>query len=341
MAIGSDRHPAYLKGGEAMLSNRLVMAVIVVVGVPAAMVGYIALVELLVGLFPYHTRRRVRPWLWVGPALLLLAFYLVYPTLNTAYLSFLNADSTKGVGIENYRYVFTNHDMLDSLKNNVLWLILLTGLTVTFGLLFAVLFDRVQYETVAKALVFLPMAISFVAAGIIWKLMYDYQPPVKPQTGTLNAIATALGGQPVPWLVDRATNNPALIWVGVWVWTGFALVILSAGLKGLPQEIIEAARVDGANEWQILFRVTIPMMSSTIAVVATTMVIYALKAFDIVYVMTNGNFGTDVIANRMYKEMFNYNQFGRASAIAVVLLLAIVPVMLININRFRQQEAIR
>jgi len=317
------------------------MAVIVVVGVPAAMVGYIALMELLVGLFPYHTRRRVRPWLWVGPALLLLAFYLVYPTLNTAYLSFLNADSTKGVGIENYWYVFTNHDMLDSLKNNVLWLILLTGLTVTFGLLFAVLFDRVKYETVAKALVFLPMAISFVAAGIIWKLMYDYQPPVKPQTGTLNAIVTALGGQPVPWLVDRATNNPALIWVGVWVWTGFALVILSAGLKGIPQEIIEAARVDGANEWQVLFRITIPMMSSTIAVVATTMVIYALKAFDIVYVMTNGNFGTDVIANRMYKEMFNYNQFGRASAIAVVLLLAIVPVMLININRFRQQEAIR
>jgi len=317
------------------------MAVIVVVGVPAAMVGYIALMELLVGLFPYHTRRRVRPWLWVGPALLLLAFYLVYPTLNTAYLSFLNADSTKGVGIENYWYVFTNHDMLDSLKNNVLWLILLTGLTVTFGLLFAVLFDRVKYETVAKALVFLPMAISFVAAGIIWKLMYDYQPPVKPQTGTLNAIVTALGGQPVPWLVDRATNNPALIWVGVWVWTGFALVILSAGLKGIPQEIIEAARVDGANEWQVLFRITIPMMSSTIAVVATTMVIYALKAFDVVYVMTNGNFGTDVIANRMYKEMFNYNQFGRASAIAVVLLLAIVPVMLININRFRQQEAIR
>jgi len=305
------------------------------------MVGYIALMELLVGLFPYHTRRRVRPWLWVGPALLLLAFYLIYPTLNTAYLSFLNADSTKGVGIENYRYVFTNRDMLDSLKNNVLWLILLTGLTVTFGLLFAVLFDRVKYETVAKALVFLPMAISFVAAGIIWKLMYDYQPPVKPQTGTLNAIVTALGGQPVPWLVDRATNNPALIWVGVWVWTGFALVILSAGLKGIPQEIIEAARVDGANEWQVLFRITIPMMSSTIAVVATTMVIYALKAFDIVYVMTNGNFGTDVIANRMYKEMFNYNQFGRASAIAVVLLLAIVPVMLININRFRQQEAIR
>jgi alpha-glucoside transport system permease protein len=321
--------------------NRIVTAVIVVVGVPAATVAYVALVEALTGRLPYHTRRRVRPWLWVGPALFLLAFYLIYPTLNTIYLSLFNADSSQFVGLENYKYVFTNQAMLSSLKNNVLWLVLLTGLTVGFGLAFAVLFDRVKYEAVAKALIFVPMAISFVAAGVIWKLMYDYQPPGQPQTGTLNAVVAGLGGQPIAWLVNSTTNNPALIWVGVWVWTGFALVILSAGLKGIPQEIIEAARVDGANEWQILTRITIPMMSSTIAVVATTMVIYALKAFDIVYVMTNGNFDTDVIANRMYKEMFNFQQFGRASAIAVVLLAAIVPVMLININRFRRQEEIR
>jgi alpha-glucoside transport system permease protein len=315
--------------------------VIVVVGVPAATVAYIALVEALAGRLPYHIRQRVRPWLWVGPALFLLTVYLIYPTLNTMYLSLFDADSSQFVGLENYKYVFTNQNMLSSLKNNLLWLVLLTALTVGFGLAFAVLFDRVKYEAVAKALIFLPMAISFVAAGVIWKLMYDYQPPGHAQTGTLNAVVAGLGGQPIAWLVNPKTNNPALIWVGVWVWTGFALVILSAGLKGIPQEIIEAARVDGANEWQILTRITIPMMSSTIAVVATTMVIYALKAFDIVYVMTNGNFDTDVIANRMYKEMFNFNQFGRASAIAVVLLLAIVPVMLININRFRQQEAIR
>jgi alpha-glucoside transport system permease protein len=283
----------------------------------------------------------VRPWLWVGPALFLLTVYLIYPTLNTMYLSLFDADSSQFVGLENYKYVFTNQNMLSSLKNNLLWLVLLTALTVGFGLAFAVLFDRVKYEAVAKALIFLPMAISFVAAGVIWKLMYDYQPPGHAQTGTLNAVVAGLGGQPIAWLVNPKTNNPALIWVGVWVWTGFALVILSAGLKGIPQEIIEAARVDGANEWQILTRITIPMMSSTIAVVATTMVIYALKAFDIVYVMTNGNFDTDVIANRMYKEMFNYQQFGRASAIAVVLLVAIVPVMLININRFRRQEEIR
>jgi alpha-glucoside transport system permease protein len=324
-----------------MLGNRLLLAIVVVLGVPAIMVGYVALVEAIVVRLPYKTRGKARPWLWVGPALILLTFYLVYPTINTIYLSFLNANSTESVGAANYVYVFSSESTLSSLRNNVFWLVFLTGFTVGLGLLFAVILDRVRYESIAKSIVFIPMAISFVAASVIWKLQYDYQPPAQPQTGTLNAIVVALGGQPVPWLVDRTTNNPALIWVGVWVWTGFCLVILSAGLKGIPTEIIEAARVDGANEWQVLRHVTIPMMGSTIAVVATTMIIYALKAFDIVYVLTFGNYNTDVIANRMYKEMFNYNNFGRASAIAVVLLAAIIPVMLFNIRRFREQEAIR
>ncbi len=257
------------------------------------------------------------------------------------YLSLFNASSTKFVGVDNYVFFFTNSGTLISLRNNLLWLVFLTLFTVTFGLLFAVLFDRVSYEAAAKALVFLPMAISFVAAAIIWKLMYDYQPAGRPQTGTLNALVSLTGGQPVPWLIDQTTNNPALIWVGIWMWTGFALVILSAGLKSIPDEIIEAARVDGATEFQILRSITVPMMGSTIAVVATTMIINALKAFDIVYVLTSGNFNTDVIANRMYKEQFIFSNTGRSSAIALILLLAIVPVMLYNIRRFREQEAIR
>ncbi len=325
--------------------SRLVMAIIVVVGVPVLVVAYVALVEWIVGLLPDKRQNAVRPWLWAGPAFLLLLFYLVYPTINTIIYSFFNSDSTKFLGWshfwDNYKYFFTNSGTLIALRNNALWLVFLTSLIVVLGLLFAVLFDRVRYEAVAKALVFIPMAISFVAAGVIWKLMYDYQPPGKPQTGTLNAIVTALGGKPEVWLIDRTTNNPALIWVGIWMWTGFALVILSAGLKSIPTEIIEAARVDGANEWQILRRVTIPMMGSTIAVVATTMVIYALKAFDIVYVLTSGNYNTDVMANRMYREMFTFHNYGHASAVAVILLLAIVPAMLINIRRFREQEAIR
>lgn len=323
------------------MTSRLLMAFIVVVGVPFATVAYVWLVEKVVTLLPLRARPRVRPWLWVGPALLLLTFYLIYPTINTIYLSLFNGDSSQFVGLQNYAYVFTNGDMLTALRNNALWLIFFTLLTVTLGMIIAILFDRVSYEAAAKSLIFLPMALSFVAAGVIWKLMYDYQPPQRPQTGTLNALVATAGGLPVPWLVDRTTNNPALIWVGVWMWTGFAMVILSAGLKGIPVEIIEAARVDGANEWQILRAVTIPMLSSTIAVVATTMVIWALKVFDVVYVMTNGNFGTEVIANRMYKEMFNLRNFGHASAIAIVLLLAIFPVMLVNIRRFREQEAIR
>ena len=324
-----------------MLGNRLILAIVVVLGVPAVMVGYIALAEAVVVRLPYRMQNRVRPWLWVGPALIILVFYLIYPTLNTIYLSFLNANSTAPVGLANYQYVFTSNTALTSLRNSAYWLVFLALFTVGFGLLFAILFDRVKYEPLAKAVIFIPMAISFVAASVIWKLQYDYQPPGQPQTGTLNALVALGGGQPIPWLVDRTTNNPALIWVGVWVWTGFCLVILSAGLKGIPTEILEAARVDGASEWQILRHITIPMLGSTIAVVATTMIIYALKNFDIPYVLTNGNFGTDVIALRMYKEMFNFTDFGRASAVAVVLLAAIVPVMAANIRRFRQQEEIR
>ncbi len=276
---------------------------------------------------------------WPGPDFVVA--FLVYPSLNTIYLSFLGPNSKKYVGFANYVYFFTNGNTLGSLRNNALWLVLLTSLTVGFGMLFAVLFDRVKYESVAKSVIFLPMAVSFVAASVIWKLQYDYQPAGAPQTGTLNAILTLFGAQPIPWLVNRTTNNFALIAVGIWTWCGFALVILSAGLKGIPVPILEAARVDGANEWQILFRITIPMMASTIAVVATTMIIFALKAFDVVYVLTSGFFNTNVLANQMYQEMFTYNNFGHAGAVAVILLLAIVPVMAVNIKRFRAQEALR
>lgn len=315
------------------------LALVVIVGVPLITIGYIALAEWLVKLLPGNWQERLRPWLWIGPVFFFLILYLIYPTINTIYLSFFNADSSKYIGLTNYIAMFTTPDLLLVLRNNAYWLVILTLFTVTFGLLMAVLFDRVSYESVAKAIIFLPMAISFVAAGVIWKLMYAYQPPGQPQTGTLNAIVSALGGLPVPWLIDPSFNNFALILIAVWMWTGFSLVILSAGLKSIPTEILEAARVDGANEWQVLTRVTIPMLGSTVAVVATTIIIYALKAFDIVYVMTNGNFNTDVIANRMYNEMFTYIDFGKASALAVILLVAIIPVMLININRFRAQES--
>ncbi|MEA2638929.1 MAG: alpha-glucoside transport system permease protein, partial [Chloroflexota bacterium] len=229
-------------------------------------------------------------------------------------------------------------------RNNIVWVVVFTGATVGLGLLLAVLTDRVRYEQLVKGAIFLPMAISFVAAGVIWRFMYDYRPPGLPQTGTLNALLMALipGFQPHAWLIENIPwNNLALIAAATWAWTGFCMVILSAGLKGIPEELLEASRVDGANELEVFRLVIVPLLAPTITVVATTMVIFALKAFDIVYIMTNGNYETDVLANQMYKLMFNARDFGRASATAVILLLAIVPVMLLNIRRFRQQEEVR
>ena len=276
--------------------------------------------------------------MWLAPSLALVAAFLVYPSIRTLYLSLRNEDSSGFVGLANFAHIFTDSAMLVVLRNNLAWLVIFTLATLTLGLLMAVLTDRVKYEAVAKSLIFLPMAISFVAAGIIWKFMYDFQPAGAPQVGTLNAALGAIvpGYTPRAWLFDVKTNNPALIVVGVWMWTGFAMVILSAGLKGIPVELIEAARIDGASESQVFHRITLPLMIPTITVVATTLVVNVLKVFDVVYVMTNGNLGTEVIANRMYKEMFNYHNYGRASAIAVILLLVIAPVMVANIRRSRK-----
>jgi alpha-glucoside transport system permease protein len=314
---------------------------IAVIGVPLLLYGYILASERLLGRRGSRRRMGARAAFWLAPAFVLIIVFLLYPIVTTIILSFKNAGSDAAVGLANYLYIFTDRNMLIVLRNNVAWLVFFTLVTLTFGLLIALLTDRVRYEAVAKSLVFLPMAISFVAAGIIWKFMYDFQPAGMKQVGTVNAILSALvpGYQPKAWLFNTQTNNVALIVVGIWMWTGFAMVILSAGLKGIPTDILEAARIDGASELQILRRVTLPLLAPTIAVVTTTLVINVLKIFDVVYVMTSGNLGTDVIANRMYKEMFNYHNYGRASAIAVVLLVVIAPIMVLNVRRFRQGGA--
>jgi alpha-glucoside transport system permease protein len=290
---------------------------------------------------PLNLRDLLVPWLWIGPAVIFVLVFLVYPVLNTLWLSLQNADSSQFVGLRNFARIFTDKAMLGVLGNNLLWIILGTAATVALGLLIAVLVDRVPFEGAAKAAIFIPMAISFVGAGVIWKFVYNYDAPGQPQIGLLNAILTRLGGQPQAWLINPGINNLALIAVYVWMWTGFCMVILSAALKGVPAEILEAARVDGANEVAIFFRIIVPMISPTIAVVATTMVINLLKIFDIIYVMTGGNFGTNVVAVEYYNQLFNFNNFGISSALAVILLIAIVPIMIFNIRRFRQQEAER
>lgn len=281
-------------------------------------------------------------WLYLGPALFFLGLYLVYPSIRTIYNSFFDARLEAFMGIKNYLTAFTSPPMVTAFRNNLLWLVIFTFFSVGMGLALAVLLDRVRYETLVKSIVFLPMAISYVAASVIWKFMYAYRPAVATQIGLLNAIVVALGGKPIGWLIERPwINNLALIAVGVWVWTGFCTVIISAAYKGIPKEMLEAARIDGANEWQVFLRITLPFLKSTLAMVTTTMIVFVLKVFDIVYVMTNGAYDTEVIANRMYKEMFLYQNYGLASAIAVILFLLIVPFIIINIRRFRAQEAVR
>ncbi|NEP52665.1 MAG: sugar ABC transporter permease, partial [Moorea sp. SIO3C2] len=250
-------------------------------------------------------------WVYLAPALALLTAYLILPTLNTIYISFLDKRSQNFVGLDNYIFAFTNPSMAIAFRNNVLWLVLVTGFSVGLGLIIAVLVDRVRYEPVAKSIIFMPMAISFVGASVIWRFIYAFRPAGSEQIGLLNGIITSLGFEPVGWLVERELNNYALIVIMIWLQTGFCLILLSAAIKGIPKDIMEAARIDGASEWQIFWKITIPMIRGTIAVVVTTVVIAVLKVFDIVWVMTGGNQNTEVIASRMIKEMFNYRNFGR------------------------------
>jgi alpha-glucoside transport system permease protein len=332
--------------GSARIGEQFANVVVVLIGVPTVLVGYIVLTEQSLRHFPGRWQPRLRPWLWLFPALAFLTVFLLYPTFETFVRSLYDQAGQVFIGFDNYVWFFQTDATLIALRNNVLWLVFFTLITVGVGLAIAILLDRVRYESPAKTIIFIPMAISFVAAAVIWRFMYDWSIPGTPQTGTLNAIWVTLFApfnvDPIHFLGERtlAFNNFALIAVGAWMWTGFCMVILSAGLKGISTELLEAARVDGATEWHVFRHIILPLLMPTIAVVSTTMIIFALKTFDIIFAMTAGSFDTQVIAFEMWQQ-FRFNQFGRASAVAVVLLAAIIPVMLFNIKRFREQEAIR
>jgi alpha-glucoside transport system permease protein len=313
------------------------IAVVAIIAVPAITVLYILATEWLVRGLPERRRAAIRPWLWLLPAFAFLTLYLIYPMVQTAVLSVMDRRSQNFVGFDNYLGLFGDDGFWQTVLNTLMWIVLFTGVVIVIGLIIAVLTDRVRYETGVKALIFIPMAISFVAAGVIWGFMYDFDPDI----GTLNAAITAVGIEEQSWLTEWPLNTVMLIVVGIWMWVGFAMVILSAGLKGISTELLEAARIDGANELQVFTRIILPLLAPTIAVVGTTIVITALKTFDIVFVMTSGNFGTEVIASLFYRARFINGDAGSAAAVAVILLLAIIPVMLINIRRFQQQEAMR
>ncbi len=317
-------------------------ALVVVIGVPAALVGYILLVETALRAVPGRLQSRVRPWLWLLPAFLFLGVFLVYPTIQTIIKSFQNRAGREFIGFENYAWFFSNSAQLSTLFNTLIWVVLLPLLTVGIGLFIAVLLDRVKYESAAKSIIFLPLAISATAAGVIWFFMFLWQAPGQPQVGTLNGLLDTVDAGPVAFLqVDSGRfNTVMLVVVMAWMWTGFAMVIISAAYKGISRELMEAARVDGANELQVFRGIVWPLLLPTIAVITTTMIITALKAFDLVYVMTGGQFDTSVIAFEMIQQ-FGFGQQGRSSAVAVILLLAIIPIMAFNIRRFQAQEAIQ
>ncbi len=282
-------------------------------------------------------RERIRPWLFVGPALVILGVYLVYPAVQTLFLSFFDSDGEAFVGLANYERALGDSRFVESIGNNILWLIFVPTFSVIFGLVIAVLADRVSWGNIAKSLIFMPMAISFVGASVIWKFVYA----INPDIGLLNAIYTGGGNESIDVLQIPFWNSFFLMLILVWIQTGFAMVLLSAALRGVPEETLEAARIDGANEVQTFFRIMVPQIMGTIFVVWTTIVITVLKVFDIVLAMTNGNWNTQVMANLMFDQMFRAFDTGYASFLALVIMVAVVPIMVVNIRRMNREEAMR
>lgn len=291
-----------------------------------------------------NERRRavIRPWLFVAPALFLMGFFLVYPVVQTIILSFYNSDGNEFVGLQNYNWALHDAEFKQAIGNNMLWLMFVPFASTALGLVIAVLADQYRWGTIAKSFIFMPMAISFVGASVIWKFVYDFRGPTSQQIGILNALVVSLNGTPQAWIALPFWNNFFLMIILIWIQTGFAMVILSAALRGIPEEILAAARVDGANEIQVFFHIMIPQVMGTILVVWTTITIVVLKVFDIVLAMTNGQWDTEVLANLMYDWMFRGGgDFGRGSVIALVIMLAVVPIMVWNIRRYRGEELLQ
>ncbi len=339
---------AFLFMRDSRAPKALIAVVALIVGIGGVW-GLFSAGNGVVDALPRRLRDAVRPWLFVGPAILIACIYIVFPAVRTIWISFFDRTSRLFVGFANYAFIVTDPEMLLVLRNTLLWVLLVPFFAVVLGLLIAVLLDRLGrvVERIIKALIFLPMAISFVGASVIWRFVYYFQPAGYEQVGLLNAIVTALGGEPQAWLTQIPwnaigvpwMNNLFLIFIMIWLQTGFAMVILSAAVKGVPKELLEAARIDGAGEIRVFFRITIPRISATVLTVSTTILFLVLKVFDVVFVMTSGNFDTDVVASRMYAEAFRFFDFGRGSALAVLLFIIVVPFMMRTVRRMRKESA--
>lgn len=323
--------------------DKLLHALIsVVIGVGFALVLY-WLLNKLAELLPGKWEDRIKPYAFIGPSLLVLALYLIYPALQTIEYSFANADSSKFIGFQNYSELLGNAAFRQVLYNTALWIVIAPTVCVALGLLVAVLTDRLgpNGEKTAKLLIFLPMAISGAGAGAIWRFVYQSQPAGTPQIGILNEIVTKLGHAPVPWLQTSTLhlNTFLLMIVLVWGQVGYSMVLLSAAIKAVPDDTIEAGRIDGAGERAIFFRIIMPQVWGTVITVFITVLITVMKVFDIVYVTTNGGFNTDVVATRFFNELFTNNDAGHAAAIVVMLMIAVIPVLIYQVRHFRAVEA--
>ncbi|WP_256517821.1 carbohydrate ABC transporter permease [Actinoplanes aksuensis] len=304
----------------------------------AAVMGVILFIA---GRFGGKRGDKVVAYLYLLPAVLLLTVGLVYPGLRTIYQSFFDAAGSSFIGFDNYSTIFSDKDQLTVLRNTVFWVVVTPFVATAIGLVYAILVDKSRFESVAKALIFLPMSISFVAAGVIWKFVYEYRPDqgnVK-QIGLVNQLIVWLGGKPIQLLIETPLNTFLLIIVMIWIQAGFAMTILSAAIKAIPDDIIEAARLDGVNAWSMFRKITLPSVQPTVVVVLTTIGIGTLKVFDIVRTMTGGNFETSVIANEFYRQTFNADNQGLGAALAVLLFVLVIPIVIYNIRSLRRSEA--
>jgi alpha-glucoside transport system permease protein len=301
----------------------------------------VALIFVLAERTKEKTQNRLKYAVFLGPAVILLIIGLIYPAIRTLFMSFFDANSSQFIGLDNYIWTFTRPEILLVLRNTVIWTVVVPLASTSIGLGIAYLTDRMKYAGLVKSLIFMPMAISFVGASIIWKFVYNFQPnPTKPDIGLLSAVVKAFGGTPPNWLLTTPLNTFLLIAVMVWIQTGFAMIVLSAAMKAIPDDVVEASMLDGATGWSRFTRITVPMIWSSVIVVLTTITVTSLKVFDIIRTMTGGNFQTSVIANEMYNQSFTILDYGKGGALAIVLFLGVLPLIIYNLRQVRNERAI-
>jgi alpha-glucoside transport system permease protein len=307
----------------------------------AVVVAGLMVVARLADRFAGRTRIAWTLLVFAGPALLLLGVGLIYPALRTMAMSFMDNRSESWVGLANYEWVFTNPESIQSFVNTFWWVTLVPVVSTSIGLLYAILVDGKRFEKVAKSLLFMPMAISFVGAGIIWKFVYEYRGAEQTQIGLVNAILAGVGIEPLRFLQDGPWNTFFLIVIMIWIQAGFAMVLLSAAIKGIPADIVEAARLDGVNAWQMFRSITVPSIRPTLVVVVTTISIATLKIFDITRTVTGARFGTQVLANQMYDQSFTFGNNGVGSALAVVIFVLVIPIIIYNVRQMLRNREVR